>query len=258
MANINVQKITWIHHWNDSYFSFKCTRDNSFRFENGQFVMLGLTVEDKPLLRAYSIASANWEEELEFFSIKINNGKLTSKLQHLKIGDVILVGTKPTGTLVIADLIHGKNLYLFATGTGIAPFLGLTKDFEVYEKFEKVILVHGVRFKGDLVYYNRLSQELFIDDIFGSLVKDKLIYYPIVSREEYIHHGRMTNLIISGKLFQDIGMPTINYNNDRVMICGSQNMLQDMSQILNNLGFQISPKRGVMGMYVIERAFVDR
>lgn len=257
MSSFTIQKVTWIYHWNDSYFSFKCTRDRTLRFESGQFLMLGLMVNDKPLLRAYSIASATWEEHLEFLSIKIKNGNLTSKLQNLKVGDDILISNKPTGTLVLADIINGKNIYLFATGTGLAPFLSITKDFEIYEKFEKIILVHGVRNKEDLIYYKRFTEELFKDDIFASLVKDKLIYYPIVSRQNHINQGRITNLIKNEKLFKDINMPIINSINDRAMICGNNGMIKDISQILNNFGLKISPKRGVMGMYVVERAFVE-
>ena len=160
MAAFNTQKVLSVHHWTDAYFTFTCTRDDSLRFENGQFVMVGLMVDGKPLMRAYSVASANWEENLEFFSIKVQDGPLTSRLQHLQVGDEVLVSKKPTGTLICGDLNPGKHLYLLSTGTGIAPFLSITKDPDVYEQFEKIILVHGVRYEKDLAYYDRFTKEL--------------------------------------------------------------------------------------------------
>ena len=183
MAAFNSMKVLSVHHWTEAYFSFTCERDESLRFENGQFVMVGLMVDGKPLMRAYSVASANWEEHLEFFSIKVQNGPLTSRLQHLQVGDEVLISKKPTGTLIASDLNAGKNLYLLSTGTGLAPFLSVTKDPDIYEQFEKVILVHGVRYKKDLAYYEHFTKELQEHEYLGDLVKEKLIYYPIVSRE---------------------------------------------------------------------------
>ena len=258
MAAFNTQKVLSVHHWTDAYFTFTCTRDESLRFENGQFVMVGLMVEGKPLMRAYSVASANWEEHLEFFSIKVQDGPLTSRLQHLKAGDEVLVSKKPTGTLICGDLNPGKHLYLLSTGTGIAPFLSITKDPEVYEQFEKVILVHGVRYKQDLAYYERFTQELPEHEYLGEMVKEKLIYYPVVSREEFPHRGHITDLMMSGKMFEDIGLPPLDPAVDRAMICGSPAMLDDCCRMLDARGFKISPHIGAPGDYVIERAFVEK
>lgn len=258
MAAFNTQTVLSVHHWTDAYFTFTCTRDDSLRFENGQFVMIGLMVDGKPLLRAYSVASANWEEHLEFFSIKVPDGPLTSRLQHLKVGDEILVSKKPTGTLILGDLNPGKHLYLLSTGTGIAPFLSVTKDLEVYEQFEKVILVHGVRYQKDLAYYDRFTRELPEHEYLGEMVRDKLIYYPVVSREPFKHQGRLTDLMKSGKLFEDIGLPPMNPQDDRAMICGSMSMNRDTAAVLDSFGLTASPKMGQRGDYLIERAFVEQ
>lgn len=258
MAAFNTQKVLSVHHWTDAYFTFTCTRDESLRFENGQFVMVGLMVDGKPLMRAYSVASANWEEHLEFFSIKVQDGPLTSRLQHLKVGDEVLISKKPTGTLILGDLNPGKNLYLLSTGTGIAPFLSVTKDPEVYEQFEKVILVHGVRYKQDLAYYEHFTRELPEHEYLGEMIKEKLIYYPVVSREDYPHRGHITDLMSSGKMFEDIGLPPISPEHDRAMLCGSPAMLKDTSAVLNGFGLAVSPKMGQRGDYLIERAFVDQ
>ncbi len=258
MATLEVERVLTVRHWNDTLFSFTTTRAPGLRFENGQFVMIGLQGEKKPLLRAYSIASANYEEQLEFFSIKVQNGPLTSRLQHLQPGDELLVSRKPTGTLVVRDLLPGKHLYLLSTGTGLAPFMSLIKDPEIYERFEKVILVHGVRWISELAYGEYITQELPNNEFFGEVVRDKLIYYPTVTREPYFHQGRITHLIETGKLFSDIGLPPFHPNEDRVMICGSPNMLADLEAMLVARDFQISPHIGTPGDYVIERAFVER
>lgn len=258
MAAFNTQTVLSVHHWTDAYFTFTCTRDDSLRFENGQFVMIGLMVDGKPLMRAYSVASANWEEHLEFFSIKVQDGPLTGRLQHLKVGDEILVSKKPTGTLILGDLNPGKHLYLLSTGTGIAPFLSVTKDPEVYEQFEKVILVHGVRYQKDLAYYDRFTRELPEHEYLGEMVRDKLIYYPVVSREPFKHQGRLTDLMKSGKLFEDIGLPPMNPQDDRAMICGSMSMNRDTAAILDSFRLTASPKVGQRGDYLIERAFVEQ
>ncbi len=258
MAAYNVQKVLSVHHWTDAYFTFTCTRDDSLRFQNGQFVMIGLMVDGKPLMRAYSIASANWEEELAFFSIKVQDGPLTSRLQHLKVGDEVLVSKKPTGTLIASDLNPGKNLYLLSTGTGLAPFLSVTKDPEIYDQFEKIVLIHGVRYQKDLAYYDHFTTDLPNHEYLGEMVREKLIYYPVVSREEYIHYGHLTDLMRSGKLFDDIGLPPITPEHDRAMICGSPAMLKDTWAVLDGFGLTISPKMGQRGDYVIERAFVDQ
>lgn len=258
MANIGSEQVLSVRHWSDTLFSFTTTRDRGFRFENGHFVMVGLEVEGKPLMRAYSIASPNHDEHLEFFSIKVANGPLTSRLQNIQPGDKVLVSRKPTGTLVIHDLKPGKHLYMLATGTGLAPFLSLVRDLEVYERFEKVILVHGVRNVGDLAYRSYLTEALPQHEILGETVRDKLIYYPTATREPFVNNGRLTELIEEGKLFKDIGLPLMNPADDRVMLCGSPGMLKDTSALLDRMGFEISPHIGVPGDYVVERAFVQR
>jgi len=258
MAAFNTERVLSVHHWNDTLFSFKTTRDPALRFHNGHFVMIGLEVNGKPLMRAYSIASANYEENLEFLSIKVQDGPLTSRLQHLKEGDEILVSRKPVGTLVADDLNPGKNLFLFGTGTGLAPFMSIVKDPEVYERFEKVILVHGVRWVSELAYADFLQEELPGNEFFGDVVRDKLVYYPTVTREEFRNRGRITDLIESGKLCQDIGLPALNPETDRAMLCGSPHMLADVSALLDGLGFKVSPGTGQPGDYVVERAFVEK
>lgn len=256
MAKLIEETVTDIHHWDDNLFSFKTTRGNSFRFENGHFVMLGLEVDDKPLTRAYSIASANYEEELEFFSIKVADGPLTSRLQKINIGDKILLSTKPTGTLIADHLLPGKHLYLISTGTGLAPFMSIIRDPEIYERYDKVVLTHGVRTVSELAYQHYITEELPRNEFFGDLVKEKLIYYPSVTREKYIHNGRLTDLMISGRLFRDINLPSPNLEDDRFMICGSPSMLKDTCNILDKVGFKES-RHGQQAHYVIERAFVE-
>lgn len=247
-----------VHHWNDTLFSFTTTRDAALRFHNGHFVMIGLEVDGKPLMRAYSIASANYEENLEFLSIKVQDGPLTSRLQHLKEGDSILVSRKPVGTLVIDDLRAGRNLFLFGTGTGLAPFMSIIKDPDTYERFEKVVLVHGVRFVSELAYSDFIQNELPQNEYFGELVREKLLYYPTVTREEFRNTGRITELIDSGKLCEDLGIPALDPAQDRAMLCGSPAMLADISAMLDKRGFEVSPGVGQPGDYVIERAFVEK
>jgi ferredoxin/flavodoxin---NADP+ reductase len=258
MAALFTEKVTKVHHWNDTLFSFSTTRDPSLRFHNGHFVMLGLPVDGKPLLRAYSIASANYEEQLEFLSIKVQDGPLTSRLQHLKVGDEILIGKKPVGTLLIDDLLPGKHLYLFGTGTGLAPFMSIIKDPATYERFEKVVLVHGVRLVSELAYQDYIEKELPQHEYFGDMVRGRLIYYPTVTREPYRNRGRLTDLVESGKLFEDIGLPPLDPARDRAMICGSPSMLTDTSAMLDKRGFKVSASQGEPGDYVIERAFVEK
>lgn len=258
MSNLGVEQVISVKHWNDSLFSFRTTRSPGLRFTNGQFVMMGIEVDGRPLTRAYSVASPNYEEHLEFFSIKVPNGPLTSRLQHLKEGDPILISRKPTGTLVAHDLLPGKHLYMFATGTGLAPFLSLIQDPEVYERFEKVVLVHGVRTVSELAYQRFISEELPQHEFFGEEVSEKLIYYPTVTREPFRNQGRLTDLVESGKLFADIGLPPLDPATDRAMICGSPHMLKDCCDMLDRRGFKASPHIGVPGDYVIERAFVEK
>jgi ferredoxin--NADP+ reductase len=247
-----------VRHWTDDYFSFTTTRDSGFRFENGQFVMIGLETETRPLLRAYSIASANWEEQLEFFSIKVPNGPLTSRLQHIKPGDQVLVGKKPTGTLLISDLHPGRHLYLLGTGTGLAPWLSVIKDPETYERFDKVILTHGVRFVKDLAYRGYFEKDLPEHEFLGDTLRDKLLYYPAVTREDFPNRGRLTELLENGEMQRTLGLPPLDTANDRFMICGSPQMLADLRTVLDARGFQASPRIGQPGHYVFERAFVEK
>lgn len=258
MNKFGIESVISVHHWNERLFSFTTTRNPGLRFANGQFVMVGLDVNGKPLTRAYSIASPNYEEHLEFFSIKVQDGPLTSRLQHLQPGDPIVVSRKPTGTLVLHDLLPGKNLYLLATGTGLAPFLSVIQDPETYERFEKVVLVHGVRHASELAYADFITGQLPANEFFGEEVRNKLIYYPTVTREPFRNQGRLTELIDSGKLFADIGLPALDPAVDRAMICGSPAMLQDCCDLLNSRGFRISPHIGAPADYVIERAFVEK
>ncbi len=258
MAKFLTETVTHVHHWNETLFSFRTTRTSGLRFENGHFVMIGLEVNGKPLMRAYSIASPNYQEELEFFSIKVENGPLTSRLQHLKVGDPLLVSDKPVGTLIIHDLKPGKNLYLFGTGTGLAPFMSIIRDPETYEHFEKVVLIHGVRLVSELAYQDYITKELPNDEFLGEMVRNKLIYYPTVTREAYRNQGRLTDLVESGKLFTDIGLPPLNPETDRGMICGSPSMLADTRAMLDKRGFVVSPGIGEPGDYVFERAFVEK
>lgn len=258
MSQYSTERVLSVHHWNEILFSFKTTRDAGLRFENGQFVMIGLEVNGRPLARAYSIASPNYEEHLEFFSIKVPSGPLTTRLQHLQIGDALLVSKKPTGTLVIHDLKPAKNLYLLSTGTGLAPFMSVIQGIEVYDRFEKIVLVHGVRYVNELAYANFIEKELPNNPFFGKAVRNKLIYYPTVTREPFRNQGRLTDLINSEKLFENIGLPTLNPLNDKVMLCGSPQMLADTETILNKRDFKVSPRIGEQGDYVIERAFVEK
>ncbi len=258
MSNLVTERVLSVHHWNDSLFSFRTTRDPGLRFENGQFVMIGLEVGERPLTRAYSIASPNYEEHLEFFSIKVPDGPLTSRLQHLREGDPIVVSKKPTGTLVLHDLNPGRNLYLLSTGTGLAPFLSVIQDPQTYERFEKVVLMHGVRTVSELAYADFITAHLPDNEFFGEQVREQLIYYPTVTREPFRNNGRITELIDSGKLFTDIGLPEIDPAHDRIMICGSQAMIKDCCELLDGRGFKASRRIGEPGDYVIERAFVEK
>ncbi|MGL4807564.1 MAG: ferredoxin--NADP reductase, partial [Giesbergeria sp.] len=228
MSAFHEERVLTVHHWTDRLFSFTTTRDPALRFSNGHFTMIGLKVNDKPLLRAYSIASANYEETLEFLSIKVPDGPLTSRLQNIQVGDNIIVGKKPTGTLLIDYLLPGKRLYLLSTGTGLAPFMSVIRDPETYERFEHVVLVHGVRQVNELAYHDYITQELPQHEFLGELVSQQLKYYPTVTREPFRNQGRITDLIKSGKLFTDLGLPALDPINDRVMLCGSPEMLADL------------------------------
>jgi ferredoxin--NADP+ reductase len=251
------EKVLSVHHWTDRLFTFTTTRDPALRFSNGHFTMIGLRVDGKPLLRAYSIVSANYEEYLEFLSIKVQNGPLTSRLQHVKVGDTIIVGRKPTGTLLIDYTLPGKRLYLVGTGTGLAPFMSIIRDPETYEKFEKVILVHGVREVRELAYNDLITRELPRHELLGDMIARQLLYYPTVTREDFRHRGRVTDLIASNKLTDDLGLPPVNPAEDRVMLCGSPLMLADLKKILEDRGFK-EGNTSTPGDFVVERAFVEK
>jgi ferredoxin--NADP+ reductase len=255
----NPEKVIDVVHWNDSLFSFKTTRSQGLRFRNGEYIIIGLAQDEaRPILRAYSIASANHEDYLEFFSIKVEGGAFTSKLQHLTIGDEVIIGSKSTGTVVIDDLRDGRNLLLIGTGTGLAPFLSIIKDPETYERFEKVILFHGVRYANELAYKNILTEDLPNHEYLGEMITEQLIYYPCVTREPYKNQGRITNLLQTGKLSIDLGIAELDPEFDRVMLCGSPSMLKDTCVILDEKGFKESPKKGIQGDYLVERAFVEK
>ena len=252
----HVERVTWVRHWTPSLFSLRTTRDPGLRFASGQFVMLGLEVAGKPLLRAYSIASAPYADDLEFYSIKVADGPLTSRLQKITEGDEILIGRKPTGTLVLDGLRPGRNLYLLGTGTGLAPFLSLVRDPEVYERFDKVIVTHTVREVADLNYRDFLSHHLPNDPDLGDLVAPKLIYYPTVTREPFATQGRITDLIASGQLFADIGLPQLDPARDRLMLCGGPSVLADLKALLLARGYEEGSVASP-GDFVLERAFVE-
>ena len=257
MSAFSEQTVLSVHHWTDRLFSFTTTRGPSLRFLNGHFTMIGLRVNGKPLLRAYSVVSANYEEHLEFLSIKVQDGPLTSRLQHIQIGDTVIVGNKPTGTLVIDYLLPGKRLYLMSSGTGMAPFMSIIRDPATYEKFAEVVLVHSVRQVAELAYHDYLTQELPKHEFLGEMVSEQLRYYPTVTREPYRNSGRITDLIVSGKLFSDLGMPALDPAEDRVMICGSPGLLKDLKQMLEVRGFK-EGNTSTPGDFVVERAFVEQ
>lgn len=257
MSAFNEERVLSVHHWTDRLFSFTTTRDTSMRFRNGHFTMIGLRVNGKPLLRAYSIASSNYEEHLEFLSIKIDDGPLTSRLQHIQPGDHIVVGRKPTGTLVVDYLLPGKRLYMFATGTGLAPFMSIVRDPAVYEQFEQIILVHGVRIVDELAYHEVLTRHLPSHEFLGDMVSTQLLYYPTVTREDFRTKGRIPDLITSRKLFAELGLPDIDPKEDRVMICGSPGMLRDLKKLLEDRHFQ-EGNTSTPGDFVIERAFAEQ
>lgn len=251
------ERVLSVHHWTDRLFSFTTTRDAALRFSNGHFTMIGLKVDGKPLLRAYSIASPNWEEHLEFLSIKVPDGPLTSRLQNIQVGDTIIVGKKPTGTLLIDYLLPGKNLYLIGTGTGLAPWLAVARDPETYERFDKVIVVHGVRQVNELAYKDLFERDLPNHEILGEMVRDKLLYYPTVTREPFRNQGRITDLIEAGTFPQCLGLPALNREHDRVMLCGSPAMLADLKAMFEARGFQ-EGNTTTPGDFVVERAFVEK
>jgi ferredoxin--NADP+ reductase len=257
MSALNREQVLSVRHWTDTLFSFTTTRDPGFRFQSGQFAMMGLEVEGRPLLRAYSMASAHYEDNLEFFSIKVPDGPLTSRLQQIREGDTVLVGRKPTGTLILGNLLPGSRLLLLSTGTGLAPFVSLIKDPEVYENYESIVLVHGCRQVSELAYGEDVVARLRNDDVFGEILDGKLHYYPTVTREPFRNRGRITDLISSGKLFDDIGQSSLSIDTDRVMLCGSPAMLEDLRIMFEETGFS-EGSHSEPGHFVVEKAFVER
>ena len=257
MSAFNTETVTKVHHWTDRLFSFQTTRDPAFRFLNGQFTMIGLEVDGRPLMRAYSLASANYEEGLEFLSIKVPDGPLTSRLQNIREGDTILVGRKPVGTLVADSLLPGKTLYLLGTGTGLAPFMAIIKDPDIYERFERVVLVHGVRQVAELAYADYIETQLPNDELIGEVLRGKLLYYPTVTREPFRNRGRLTDLIGQGTIAAELGLPPIGRADDRFMLCGSPEMLGDMTAWLRAEGF-VEGSHTTPAEFVVEKAFVEK
>ncbi|MFV0281605.1 MAG: ferredoxin--NADP reductase [Rhodoblastus sp.] len=253
----NRETVTYVRQFTDRLFTFRTTRDAAFRYENGQFVMIGLEVEGRPLLRAYSMASANYEDELEFYSIKVENGPLTSRLRYVKVGDQILVGRKPTGTLVQSSLLPGKRLYLLSTGTGVAPFASIVRDPEIYDRYEKIVLVHGCRQIAELEYGADIVKAAQASEFLGELAREKLVHYPTVTREDYVNTGRITSAIESGRLFEKLDVPALDPAHDRVMICGGPEVLADLQALLDARGFE-EGSGGKPASYVIEKAFAER
>ncbi|MCB1615965.1 MAG: ferredoxin--NADP reductase [Pseudomonadales bacterium] len=257
MSDLLQETVIAVHHWTDKLFSFTTTRHSSFRFQNGFFTMIGMMVDERPLLRAYSIASPNYEEHLEFLSIKVPDGPLTSRLQHIQPGDEILVNNKATGTLTPDHLLPGKNLYLISTGTGLAPFLSIIQGPKIYDRYDRIIITHGVRTVQELAYADKIKNELPNNEYFGDIIRKKLLYYPTVTREAFPNTGRLTDLFASNKLFDDLSMPLPDPERDRFMLCGSPGLLTDMKQLLQARGFR-ETRQGELGEYVVERAFVSQ
>ncbi len=257
MAAFLEETVTMVHHWTDRLFSFRTTRDPHFRFENGQFAMIGLNVDGKPLLRAYSMASPNHDDGLEFFSIKVPNGPLTSRLQNIRLGDTILIGRKCTGTLLQDNLLPGRNLYLASTGTGFAPFASIIRDFTVYERYEKVVVLHGCRTVAELGYSEEVVNSLLGDEYMAEIVTGKLVYHPTVTREPFRYMGRVTSGLEDGSIPRQSGLPPLDPAQDRVMICGSEAMLKDMVALMESRGFE-EGSSSRPGHYVIEKAFVEK
>ena len=256
MGAFNKEQVLAVRHWTDTLFSFTTTRDSGFRFVSGQFTMMGLEVDGRPLLRAYSMASANHEETLEFFSIKVPDGPLTSRLQKIEGGDSVLVGRKATGTLIADNLLPGKRLLLLSTGTGLAPFASVIKDPDVYERYDDIILVHGCRQVAELAYGEQLIAALRVNELLGDILRDKLEYYPTVTREPFRNRGRITDLIASDRLFTHLGQRPLDIETDRVMLCGSPSMLEDLRAMFQRRGF-VEGNHSEPGLFVIEKAFVE-
>jgi ferredoxin--NADP+ reductase len=251
-----LERVLTVHHWTERLFSFTCTRNAHFRFGAGQFAMIGLVVEGKPLVRAYSMVSPPWQEELEFLSIKVRHGPLTSRLQHIRPGDGVLIGRKATGTLVPDNLIPGGVLWLFATGTGLAPFMSLIRDPETYDRFDRIVLVHTVRQAAELAYRETI-EALPQHELLGETVAGKLHYWPSVTREPFATRARITALIETGELTGRLGLPPLSPERDRAMMCGSEAMNADVRALLEARGF-VEGSNSNPGSYVVEKAFVTK
>ena len=254
-SGVFAERVTAVRHYTDSLFSFRMTRPASFRFRTGEFAMIGLPNAEKPVYRAYSIASPAWDEELEFFSIKVPNGPLTQHLQKVRPGDTVLMRKKPTGTLVLDALLPGKRLYLFSTGTGIAPFAGVVRDPETYEKFETVVLTHTCREEAELAYGRELVEAIRGDEFLSDLAGGKLLYHGSATREGPLKGRRITDIAESGQLAADLGLPPLDPEADRAMICGSMAMLKDTAALCERFGLTEGSNANP-GTYVVERAFV--
>ena len=255
--NLHCVAVTWVHHWTDGLFSFRTERPPTFRFRSGEFIMLGLADAGKPLLRAYSVASPAWEEHLEFFSVKVPNGPLTSRLQHLEVGDRILLGRKPTGTLVVDWLSPAKRLIMMGTGTGLAPFLSVLRDPETHDRFEEIVVTHTVRREQELAYRQLLEYDIRNDEIFGDTLAHRLHYYPTVTREAFATQGRITERWRTGAMAADLGltMADLTPAHTRVMLCGSIAFNAEMARMLEEAGF-LEGNSQTPGDYLVERAFV--
>ncbi|MEO1137157.1 MAG: ferredoxin--NADP reductase [Pseudomonadota bacterium] len=255
-SSLTEQHVSNVTHWTEELFFFRLSRPRSFRFRSGEFVMLGLVVDGKPLLRAYSIASAAWDDGLDFYSIKAPDGPLTSRLQAIEAGDSVILGKKPTGTLVLDALTPGRRLFMLSTGTGFAPFASLAREPETYEKFDSVILTHTCRNIRDLAYSQRLFETIGEDPLIGEVARQKLTYYASTTRETYAHEGRITDLIASGRFFSDLDIEGFDPDHDRIMICGSTAMIADTRAIAEAAGFS-EGSNAAPGQYVVEKAFAD-
>ncbi|MEQ8449779.1 MAG: ferredoxin--NADP reductase [Nitratireductor sp.] len=254
-AGVHAETVVSVKHHTDRLFSFRITRPQSFRFRSGEFVMIGLPNAEKPVFRAYSIASPAWDEELEFYSIKVPNGPLTSELQKIVPGDTVLLRQKSTGTLVNDALSPAKRLYMIATGTGIAPFASLIRDPDTYEKFDEIVLTNTCRDVAELAYGDELIAALRADPLIGELVAGRVHYYPTTTREDSERTGRITTLIESGKLFSDLGVAPFDPASDRVMICGSLDMIRDVKALVERSGL-VEGSNAAPADFVVERAFV--
>ncbi|MCZ4353920.1 ferredoxin--NADP reductase [Roseovarius aestuarii] len=255
-TGVFAETVTSVEHYTDRLFKFRISRPASFRFRSGEFVMIGLPNADKPVYRAYSIASPSWDEEIEFFSIKVDDGPLTEHLQKIQVGDTVLMRKKSTGTLVNDALLPGKRVYMFSTGTGIAPFASLIRDPDTYEKFDEVILTHTCREVSELTYGKELVAQIMDDPLVGELARGRLRHYCSITRGDYEFKGRITDLMRSGKLFSDLDVPPINPDEDRGMICGSMAMLNDTKAALEGFGL-VEGANNKPATFVVERAFVD-